>query len=368
MFTLDNASAQGSPIFSDVVKIKVIGVGGAGGNVVSKMVSDGVTGCEFVIINTDRPALDVAAADVKLQIGEKLTSGRGAGSDPLIGRRSTEESRNSIIKIFEDADLVFITAGMGGGTGTGAVPVIADIARECGVLSIGVVTTPFKFEGARKSRIAADGIDALKSKVDTLVVIPNEKLREVAPKNVSLANAFGIADGVLKQAVINIADLLRSTSYINLDFADLRTILKNAGNAHMGVGEATGSDKIAAASQAATASALMGTSVAGARRILIKVVGSPDITMEDVEQVVGTVQDYAHPDSNIIFGVDFEDDRKDSIRVVVIAADYVDDPARADGSPAAYRQEPEVGTGSAYDYANSAPSSDWGSLLDDLLK
>jgi cell division protein FtsZ len=324
MFTLDDVSESFAPVFNDVVRIKVIGVGGAGGNVVSKMVSEGVTGCEFVIINTDKPALDVTAANVKLQIGEKLTNGRGAGSDPLVGRRSAEESRNSIIKIFEDADLVFITAGMGGGTGTGAAPVVADIARECNVLSIGVVTTPFKFEGARKARIADEGIEALKSKVDTLVVIPNEKLREVAPKKVSLANAFGIADGVLKQAVVNIADLLRSTSYINLDFADLRTILKNAGNAHMGVGEATGNDKIAAASQAAISSALMGTSVSGARRILIKVVGSMDITMEDVEQVVGTVQDYAHPDSNIIFGVDFEETWKDSIRVVVIATDYAE--------------------------------------------
>jgi cell division protein FtsZ len=312
----------------DVVKIKVIGVGGAGNNVVSRMVSCGTKGIKFININTDKPTLNVSGADLKLQIGEKLTHGQGAGSNPEIGRKSAEESRNNIAKLFEETDMVFITAGMGGGTGTGAAPVVAEIAREAGVLTIGVVTKPFKFEGATKMRTAESGISAMLEHVDTLLVIPNEKLKQVSDQKITFANAFDIADGVLHQAVIGIADLLRNTSFINLDFADLKTIMQGAGYAHMGVGKASGKGKVEEAARDAIYSPLMETSIEGARRVLVNVTGSMDITMEDVESVVGRVQAAAHQDANIIFGVDFDETMSDALQVIVIATDF-DEKAKA---------------------------------------
>lgn len=314
-FTLDNG-------VENVVNIQVIGVGGAGNNVVSRMVSSEITGIRFVNINTDKPTLNVSGADIKIQIGEKLTNGQGAGSNPDIGRRSAEESRNSIAKIFEDVDMAFITAGMGGGTGTGATPLVADLAREAGVLTIGVVTKPFKFEGSKKMRVADAGINELLEKVDTLLVIPNEKLKEVSNQKVTFANAFDIADGILQQAVIGIADLLRNTSFINLDFADLRTIMKGAGYAHMGVGTASGKNKIEDASSSAIYSPLMETTIEGARRVLVNVTGSMDLTMEDVESIVGKVQKAAHSDANIIFGVDFDAELADTVKIIVVATDF----------------------------------------------
>lgn len=320
-FTLDNS-------VENVVSIKVIGVGGAGNNVVSRMVSSGIEGIEFVNINTDKPTLNVSGADVKIQIGEKLTRGQGAGSNPEIGSRSAEESRNAIAKVFEDTDMAFITAGMGGGTGTGAAPVIAELAREADVLTIGVVTKPFKFEGAKKMRIAEAGVKEMLERVDTLLVIPNEKLKEVSSQKVTFANAFDIADGVLQQAVIGIADLLRNTSFINLDFADLKTIMKGAGYAHMGVGSAAGRNKIEEASQNAIYSPLMETTIEGARRVLVNVTGSMDITMEDVEIIVEKVHQAAHPDANIIFGVDFDTEMSDAVKIIVIATDFATMPSK----------------------------------------
>jgi cell division protein FtsZ len=320
-FTLDN-------VVENVVSIKVIGVGGAGNNVVSRMVSNGVQGIKFVSINTDKPTLDVSGADIKVQIGKKITRGQGAGSNPEIGRRSAEESRNAIEKVFEDTDMAFITAGMGGGTGTGAAPIVAELAREAGVLTIGVVTKPFKFEGAKKMKIAEAGVKEMLERVDTLLVIPNEKLKEVSNQKVTFANAFDVADNVLLQAVIGIADLLRNTSFINLDFADLKTIMKGAGYAHMGVGAAAGRNKIEEASQSAIHSPLMETTIEGARRVLVNVTGSMDITMEDVESIVEKVHQAAHPDANIIFGCDFDTEMSDAVKILVIATDFATKPSK----------------------------------------
>ena len=305
----------------DIIRIKVIGVGGAGNNVVSRMMGT-TEGIEFININTDKATLAATEADVRVQIGEKVTLGRGAGSDPDVGRKAAEESRNNLEKLFENTDMVFITAGMGGGTGTGAAPVVASLAKEAGVLTVGVVTRPFKFEGSRKAAIADAGIEELTGCVDTLLVIPNDKLKDVTDQKITFANAFQIADGVLHSAVAGIADLLRSTSFINLDFADLKTIMKDAGCAHMGTGSASGKNKVEEASRDAIFSPLMETSIQGARRVLIKVTGSLDITMEDVERVVGRVEEAAHPEANIIFGVDFDDQLADALSVVVIATDF----------------------------------------------
>ena len=307
---------------SSVVKIKVAGVGGGGNNVVSRMVAAGVEGIEFININTDRPTLLASGAEHKLQIGEKLTNGQGAGSDPRVGKMAAEEDRNNIAKLFEDADAVFVTAGMGGGTGTGAAPVVSEISKESGALTIGVVTTPFKFEGAAKMRRAQEGIKELLEKVDTLFIIPNDKLREVTEQKITFANAFEIADSVLHQAVTGIAGLLRNTGFINLDFADLKTIMRDSGVAHLGIGEASGKNKVEEAAKDAIYSKLMGTSVDGARRVIINVTGSVDISMEDVEKIVGKVQAAADPEANIIFGVDFDENLVDAMRAIVIATDF----------------------------------------------
>ncbi|MDR2605658.1 MAG: cell division protein FtsZ [Oscillospiraceae bacterium] len=335
MFSFDDIPASGGEVLksaeiSDVIRIKVVGVGGGGCNAVSHMMREGVKGIKFTAINTDRPALNVSAADFKLQIGEKITGGKGAGSDPNVGRKSAEESKNSIQKIFEDTDLVFITAGMGGGTGTGAAPIVAEAARSAGVLTVGVVTKPFPFEGARKARIADEGIEKLKSQVDTLIVIPNEKLSKVSPEKITLANAFAIADGVLRQAVVGIADVLRRTNFINLDFADLRTILKDAGFAHIGIGRAEKKDKVINATTQAIQSPLMETSIRGARRVLINITGSPDLLYDEVEEVVGAVKEAASADANIIFGMGLDEGLSDELIVVVIATDF-DESSGLDG-------------------------------------
>ena len=260
----------------NVVTLKVVGIGGAGNNVVNRMVKSGTQGVEFVAINTDKQALSVSNADQKIQIGEKMTHGQGAGSDPEIGKRSAEESRNDIAKALENADMVFITAGMGGGTGTGAAPIVADLAREAGILTVGVVTKPFKFEGKRRMDQANDGIKELLEKVDSLLIIPNDRLKYATDQKITLANAFEIADDVLHQAVTSISDLIKNTGFINLDFADVTTIMKNAGYAHMGVGHAAGKGKAEEAARMAVASPLMETSINGARGVLINITGSEE--------------------------------------------------------------------------------------------
>ena len=316
----------------NVVKIKVIGVGGGGNNVVNRMVRTGARGVDFVAVNTDKQALNVSAATYKIQIGEKLTHGQGAGSDPEVGRKSAEESRNQIAKALEDTDMVFITAGMGGGTGTGGAPIVAEIAREAGILTVGVVTKPFGFEGRRRMTQAEAGIEELKTKVDSLVIIPNERLKHATDQKITFANAFEIADDVLRQAVQSISDLIRDTGFINLDFADVTAIMKDAGLAHMGVGRAAGKNKAEEAARMAISSPLLETSINGAHGVLINVTGSMDIGLDEVEQAASLVQEAVHPDALTIFGATFDETLDDEIRVTVIATGF-DAPEETVGIP-----------------------------------
>ena len=314
----------------NVVKIKVIGVGGGGNNVVNRMVRSGARGVDFVAVNTDKQALNVSAATDKIQIGEKLTHGQGAGSDPEVGRKSAEESRNQIAKALEDTDMVFITAGMGGGTGTGGAPIVAEIAREAGILTVGVVTKPFGFEGRRRMTQAEAGINELKTKVDSLVIIPNERLKHATDQKITFANAFEIADDVLRQAVQSISDLIRDTGFINLDFADVTAIMKDAGLAHMGVGRAAGKNKAEEAARMAISSPLLETSINGAHGVLINVTGSMDIGLDEVEQAASLVQEAVHPDALTIFGATFDETLDDEIRVTVIATGFDKAPGALD--------------------------------------
>ncbi len=306
----------------NVVTLKVVGIGGAGGNVVNRMVSSGTSGVEFIAVNTDKQALSMSTADQKIQIGEKLTHGQGAGSDPGVGEKAAEESRNEVAKALEGTDMVFITAGMGGGTGTGAGPVVADIAREAGVLTVGVVTKPFGFEGKKRMDQAMQGIDQLLGKVDSLLVIPNDRLKYATDQKVTFANAFEIADEVLHEAVTSISGLIKNTGFINLDFADVCTIMRGAGFAHMGVGHAVGKGKAEDAAQMAISSPLMETSINGAHGVLINITGSEDMGLDDVETAANLVQAAAHPDANIIFGASFDNSMEDEIRVIVIATGF----------------------------------------------
>lgn len=307
-----------------VVKIKVIGIGGAGNNVINRMVEAGVDGVEFIAVNTDKQDLNKSVCKNKIQIGEKLTNGMGAGSKPEIGKKSAEESRAAISKVLEGTDMVFITAGMGGGTGTGAAPIVADLAHEAGVLTVGVVTKPFKFEGANRMRQAEQGIAELSEKVDSLIIIPNDRLKFVTDQKITFANAFGIADDVLKQAVTSISELVGFSEnvMINLDFADVSAVMKSAGRAHMGVGIAAGREKAEQAATAAVSSPLLETSINGATGVLINISGSSEMTLDDVETAAGIVQEAANPNANIIFGATCSDVFQDEMRVTVIATGF----------------------------------------------
>ena len=329
----------------NVVRIKVIGVGGGGNNVVNRMVRSGTRGVDFVAVNTDKQALNVSSATYKIQIGEKLTHGQGAGSDPEVGRKSAEESRAQISKALEDTDMVFITAGMGGGTGTGGAPIVAEIAREQGILTVGVVTKPFGFEGRRRMQQAEKGIEELQGKVDSLVIIPNERLKHATDQKITFANAFEIADDVPRQAVQSISDLIRDTGFINLDFADVTAIMKNAGMAHMGVGRAAGKGKAEEAARMAISSPLLETSIHGARGVLINVTGSMDIGLEEVEQAASLVQDAVHPDALTIFGATFDESMDDEIRVTVIATGFADGKSAAAAAPAEEKKAAEAKPG-----------------------
>ncbi len=309
----------------NVVTLKVVGIGGAGGNVVNRMVTSGTNGVEFIAVNTDKQALSMSTADQKIQIGEKLTHGQGAGSNPNVGEKAAEESRNEVAKALEGTDMVFITAGMGGGTGTGAAPVVADIAREAGSLTVGVVTKPFGFEGKKRMTQAMNGIEELLGRVDSLLVIPNDRLKYATDQKVTFANAFEIADEVLYQAVTSISGLIKNTGFINLDFADVCTIMRGAGFAHMGVGHAVGKGKAEDAALMAISSPLMETSINGARGVLVNITGSEDMGLEDVETAANLVQAAAHPDANIIFGASFDNSMEDEIRVIVIATGFDED-------------------------------------------
>ena len=309
-----------------VVSIKVIGVGGAGTNVINRMIASGIQGVDFIAVNTDKQDLNKSKCKNKIQIGEKLTGGMGAGSKPEIGEKSAEESKNSISEVLEGTDMVFITAGMGGGTGTGAAPIIAQLAHDKGILTVGVVTKPFRFEGANRMRQAEMGIKNLEGKVDSLIIIPNDRLKFVTDQKITFANAFGIADDVLKQAVKSISELVGYSEnvIINLDFADVSAIMKDAGHAHMGVGAATGRDKAEQAAMAAVSSPLLETSINGATGVLINVTGSSELGLDDVETAANIVMEAVNPEANIIFGAAFDDSFDDEMRVTVIATGFED--------------------------------------------
>ena len=308
--------------------IKVIGVGGGGGNAVNYMFNQHIPHIQFVVCNTDQQALDRSEVPTQLLLGYDITHGLGAGNVPDVGRQCAEESAEDIRALFNDkTEMVFVTATMGGGTGTGAAPVVAEIAREAGILTVGVVTKPFGFEGHRRMTQAEQGIEELRSKVDSLVIIPNERLKYATDQKITFANAFEIADDVLRQAVQSISDLIRDTGFINLDFADVTAIMKNAGMAHMGVGRAAGKGKAEEAARMAISSPLLETSIEGAKGVLINVTGSMDIGLEEVEQAASLVQQAVHPDALTIFGATFDETMDDEIRVTVIATGFDKNPA-----------------------------------------
>ena len=302
-----------------VVQIKVVGVGGGGGNAVNRMVAAGVKGVEFIAINTDKAALFLSRADQKIQIGNNTTSGMGAGGNPENGRAAAEESRDEITAAIRSADMIFITAGMGGGTGTGAAPVVAQIAKELGILTVGIVTKPFAFEGKKRMTQAEEGIANLTEQVDSIIVIPNERLKFVSEDKISFKNAFNIADDVLRRGVQSISELINVTALVNLDFADVKSIMADAGCAHMGVGEATGRDKAEEAARMAITSPLIETSMENARGIIISITGSDDIGLEEGELASTIISDMAHPDATIIWGAQLDESLEDTIRVTVVA-------------------------------------------------
>ena len=304
------------------VNIKVIGVGGGGNNAVNRMISTNIKGVEFVSVNTDRQALRHSDASTQLVIGEKLTNGFGAGANPQIGARAAEESIEEIKEILTGTDMVFITAGMGGGTGTGAAPVVARVAHELDILTIGIVTKPFAFEGKRRMDQAIAGISELSQYVDSLVVIPNERLKQVTDTRITLQNAFEVADGVLARGTQSISDLINVSGFINLDFADVSSVMKNAGHAHMGVGSATGKDKAELAAKAAISSPLLESSISGAHGILISITVSPDVGLEDVDLASSLIAAEAAPDANVIWGVNFDNELEDEMRVTIIATGF----------------------------------------------
>ena len=357
----------------NVVNIKVIGVGGGGGNAVNRMVENGVQGVEFVSINTDMQALNYSQATTKIQIGEKLTKGQGAGANPEIGRKAAEESKDQIAAALANTNMVFITAGMGGGTGTGAAPVVAQIARELGILTVGVVTRPFAFEGKKRLEQALSGIEELNKNVDSLVIIPNERLKYVSEQKITFKNAFEIADGVLRQAVKNISELITVPGFINLDFADVTSVMKDAGFAHIGTGSAAGKDKAAEAAREAISSPLLETSIDMAHGVIVSVIGSDDIGLDEVETAATMVQQAAHPDAHIIFGAFIDENMDDEIRVVVIATGFDNVPNSAKMSMDGNKDKASGSTGLFTEDATAAadkkparasaskPSSDVGS-------
>ena len=304
------------------VSIKVIGVGGGGNNAVNRMISENIKGVEFIAVNTDRQALKNSNTPNQVVIGEKITKGFGAGANPEIGARAAEESLDDIKNALSGADMVFITSGMGGGTGTGAAPIVARAARELDILTVGIVTKPFAFEGRRRMAFAEEGIANLSDYVDALVVIPNERLKQVSETRITLANAFDIADDTLRHGVQSISELINVSGFINLDFADVTSVMKDAGYAHMGVGAATGKDKAELAAKAAISSPLLETSIGGATGILISITASPDIGLEDVDLACNKISSEAHPDANVIFGVAFDEDLEDEMRITIIATGF----------------------------------------------
>ncbi len=345
--------------FESVVQIKVIGVGGGGGNAVNRMIRSDVKGVEFISLNTDKHVLLHSQATHKIQIGEKVTKGQGAGARPEIGQRAAEESKDVITDALKGTDMVFITAGMGGGTGTGAAPVIANIAKEMGILTIGVVTKPFSFEGKHRMEQAELGIKELAKNVDSLVVIPNERLKFFSSEKITLANAFDAADDVLRQGVKSISELIQTAGFINLDFADVSAIMRDAGHAHMGVGRAQGKDKAEAAANAAISSPLLETTIDGAHGVIINFTSSPDIGLDEVEQAAEIISNAAHPEANVIWGVAFDDTLQDEIIITVIATGFgAEGAAKAAASRKAELEKEETSSPSVDDIFSSSVKTD----------
>ena len=305
-------------------KIKVIGVGGGGNNAVNRMVEAQLKGVEFIAVNTDKQALYTSKAEYKIQVGEKLTRGLGAGANPEVGKKSAEESKDEIIKVLEGADMVFVTAGMGGGTGTGAAPVVAQLAKEMGILTVGVVTKPFAFEGKVRMKNAEQGIKDLKTKVDTLITIPNDRLLQIVQKNTSMLEAFSIADDVLKQGIESISDLIAAPGLINLDFADVQSIMKEKGLAHMGMGKAQGENRAIEAATQAIQSPLLETSIKGAKGVLLNITGGANLGLFEINEASTLVQESCDSEANIIFGATIKEDLKDDLVITVIATGFED--------------------------------------------
>ncbi len=382
-------SFEMSADFDSVVQIKVIGVGGGGGNAVNRMIRSDVKGVEFVSVNTDKSALLQSQATHKIQIGEKVTKGQGAGARPEIGQRAAEESKEVISDALKGTDMVFITAGMGGGTGTGAAPVIAGLAKDMGILTVGIVTKPFAFEGKHRMDQAESGIKELAANVDSLVVIPNDRLKFFSKEKITLANGFDAADDILRQGVKSISELIKVPGFINLDFADVSAVMRDAGHAHMGVGRASGKDKAEQAATAAVSSPLLETSIDGAHGVIISITSSPDIGLEEVETASTLIANAAHPDANIIWGVAFDDTLDDEIIVTVIATGFGDAAIKYDApkidldvpgfgddlgtdipvNPAVFADNSSSGTSTsslfADDSSNDSVSGDFGFGMDD---
>ena len=303
-------------------QIKVIGVGGGGGNAINRMIAEGLGGVEFIAVNTDNQALLLSKAKTRVRIGDKLTRGLGAGGNPEIGRKAAEETSDELYEVLRGADMVFIASGMGGGTGTGASPVVAQIAKELGALTIGVVTRPFTFEGAKRQQSAEAGIEALKGQVDTLIVIPNDRLLQIADKRASLQQAFSLADDVLRQGIQGISELITVPALINLDFADVRTIMSEGGAALMAVGRAEGDERARRAAEAAISSALLDVTIDGARGILFNITGGPDLSLFEVNEAAAIIKESAHPEVNLIFGAQIDESMGDEVRCTVIATGF----------------------------------------------
>ena len=307
------------------VNIKVVGVGGGGVNAVNRMIASGVRGVEFIAINTDKQSLGKSMADKKLVIGEKITNGFGAGSNPEIGKRAAEEAVNEVKQLFKGADMIFITAGMGGGTGTGALPIVAKVAHEMDILTVGVVTTPFGFEGKKRMEQAKNGVDEVKAFVDSIVVIPNDRLKRVTDTRITLANAFSEADDVLRRGVQSISDLINIPGFINIDFADVTSVIANSGVAYMGVGSAKDKDKAQIAANMAISSPLIETPINGAKGVLLSVVASPDVGLEDIDTAATMIANECNADASVIFGVAFDQSLEDEMKITIIAAGFDSD-------------------------------------------
>ncbi len=313
-FEIDNENGQ--------VQIKVVGVGGGGGNAIDRMVEAGVKGVEFIAVNTDQQALNRSKATEKVTIGDNSTKGKGAGAKPEMGNKAASESREKIEEQLRGADMVFITAGMGGGTGTGAAPIVAEVARDLGILTVGIVTKPFKFEGKRRMDQAEEGIKKLSEHVDSLIIIPNERLHLISKEKLTLLNAFKAADDILRQGVQSISELINVPGLVNLDFADVTSVMKDAGYAHMGVGRASGDDKAKQAAERAISSPLLETSISGAMGVIINITSSPDIGLDEITVASEMITDMAHPDANIIWGAALDESMDDEMSVTVIATGF----------------------------------------------